>query len=167
VSINCKEENIRVKNLSVVVVIVAVFLHGCAGVEVTRITKENPYKEGIRFYRPYPYLLITKVKQGENLECKIVYLPNVNEEYAVRVKSGIGSTEAKLTLEDGWNLTQFGETRESKSAEMVNALTGSLAGLKQFLKMNQENELLPGLYALIFDEKTGLVSGVKPVFQLQ
>jgi hypothetical protein len=144
-----------------------IFLSGCASVEIARITKDNPYKEGIRFYRPHPYLLITKAKQAENLECKIVYLPNTNEEYVVRVKPGFGSAEAKVTLEDGWNLTQFGETRESKSAEMAAALTSSLSGLKEFLKITQGEELYPGFYAFVFDEKTGLISGIKPVIQLK
>ena len=73
----------------------------CASVEITRITPENPYKEGIRFYRPYPYLLVTKDKEGKNLESKIIYLPNKNEEYAIKVKSGIGTVDTKFTLEDG------------------------------------------------------------------
>ncbi len=106
----------------------------CASVEITRITPENPYKEGIRFYRPYPYLLVTKDKEGKNLESKIIYLPNNNDEYSIKVKSGIGAVDTKFTLEDGWRLTQFGETRDSKTVEMVNALTGSLKGIKGILE---------------------------------
>lgn len=155
------------KRISCVIFAAIVLLSGCASVEITRVTKDNPYKEGIRFYRPYPYLLITKAKQAENLECKIIFLPNASEEYVVRMKSGFGSAEAKLTLENGWNLTQFGETRESNSADMAAALTSSLSGLKEFLKMTQEKELSPGLYAFVFDEKTGLVSDVKPVLQFK
>ncbi len=155
------------KRISYFICAAFVLLNGCASVEITKITKDNPYKEGIRFYRPYPYLLITKAKQPENLECKIVYLPNMSEEYVVRVKPGLGSADAKLTLQDGWSLTQFGETRESNSAEMITALTSSLPGLKEFLKMTQEEELSPGLYAFAFDEKTGLVTGVKPVLQFK
>ncbi len=155
------------KRISYFICAAFVLLIGCASVEITKITKDNPYKEGIRFYRPYPYLLVTKAKQSENLECKIVYLPNMSEEYVVRVKPGIGSVEAKFTLENGWNLTEFGETREASSAEIAEALASSLSGLKEFLKMKQEEELSPGLYAFLFDEKTGLVTGVKPVLQFK
>ena len=158
---------IAMKRISYLICAAFVLLNGCSSIEITRVTKDNPYKDGIRFYRPSPYLLITKAKQAENLECKIIYLPNTNEEYVVRMKPGLGSAEAKLTLEDGWNLTQLGETREANSAELANALTSSLSGLKQFLKMTQEEELSPGLYALVFDEKTGFVSGVKPVIQFK
>jgi hypothetical protein len=137
----------------------------CASVEITRITPENPYKKGIRFYRPYPYLWVTKDKDGKNLECKIIYLPNKNEEYTIKVKSGIGTVDTKFTLEDGWRLTQFGETRDSKTVEMVNALTGSLKELKGILEMVKKPELCPGLYMFIFDEKTGLIRDIKPVVQ--
>jgi nitrogen fixation protein len=139
---------------------------GCARVEITKITPENPYTKGIRFYRPYPYLWVTKDKEG-NLEGKIVYLPKTNEEYAIKVKSGIGTVDTKFTLEDGWRLTQFGETRDSKSVEMVNALTGSLKDLKGFFEKVIKEELYPGLYMFEFDHNTGLISGLKPVLQFK
>ena len=101
---------------------------GCAGVEIAKITSDNPYREGLRFYRPYPYLWVTKDKDG-NLQGSILYLPNKNEEYVIRVKSGIGSVDAKFTLENGWNLTGLNEVRDSKTPEMITALTGSLKGL--------------------------------------
>lgn len=140
----------------------------CASVETTRITPENPYKEGIRFYRPYPYLWVTKDKDG-NLQGTIHWLPNKNEEYVIKVKSGIGSVDTKFTLENGWNLTQFGETRDSQTAETIKALTGSLKDLKGILEVTKVKieELHPGLYMFIFDDKTGLISGVKPVAQFK
>lgn len=145
--------------------ILLLLITGCAGVEAVRITPENPYKEGIRFYRPYPYLWVTKDKNGI-LQGAIYWLPNKNEEYVIKVKSGIGSAEAKFTLENGWNLTQFGETRDSKSSEMIAALTGSLGDIKGILEMAKE-EIYPGLYMFTFDDKTGLISGLKPVVQFK
>ena len=111
--------------------------------------------------------MVTKDKEGKNLESKIIYLPNKNEEYAIKVKSGIGTVDTKFTLEDGWRLTQFGETRDSKTVEMVNALTGSLKELKGFFEMLRKEELHPGLYMFIFDDKTGLISDLKPVVQFK
>ena len=120
----------------------------CASVEITRITPENPYKEGIRFYRPYPYLWVTKDKDG-NLQGTIYYLPNKNEEYAIKVKSGVGSVDTKFTLENGWNLIQFGETRDSKTAEMITALTGSLKDLKGILEVAKRRTLSRVIYVYL------------------
>ncbi len=148
--------------------VVMVLMLGCANVKIVRITPEDPYKEGIRFYRPYPYLLVTKDSEGKDLEGKIIYLPNMNEEYAISVSSGIGTVETKFTLEDGWRLTEFGETRDSKTVEMVNALTGSLKDLTSIFGVAKtKEEFLPGLYVFIFDNKTGFVTDLKPVIQFK
>jgi len=48
---------------------------GCARVEIERITPENPYKKGVRFYRPHPYFLVTKDREG-NLQGSICWLPD-------------------------------------------------------------------------------------------
>ncbi len=126
---------------------------GCAGVEISKITPENPYKEGLRFYRPYPYVWVTKDKDGD-LQGTIVWLPDRSEEYVIRVKSGIGSVDSKFTLQDGWNLTGLNETRDSKTPEMINALRGSLKDLTGILKKAREEEFHPGLY--ISDFRRGL-----------
>jgi hypothetical protein len=101
------------------------------------------------------------------LQASIVWLPNKNEEYAIKVKSGIGSVDTKFTLENGWNLTQFGETRDSNTPELITALTGSLKDIKGIFEKVSEEELHVGLYMFIFDEKTGLVSEIKPVIQFK
>ena len=139
---------------------------GCAGVEISKITPENPYKEGLRFYRPYPYVWVTKDKDGD-LQGIIVWLPDRSEEYVIRVKSGIGSVDSKFTLQDGWNLTGLNETRDSKTPEMINALRGSLKDLTGILKKAREEEFHPGLYMLLFDDQTGLINGLKPVVQFR
>jgi hypothetical protein len=139
---------------------------GCAGVQIARITPENPNQEGVRFYRPHPYLWVTKDKDG-NLQVTFMWLPNKNEEYAIKVKSGIGSVDVKFKLADGWNLTEFGEVRDSKIPETITALTGSLKDLKGVLELAKKEELNPGLYMLIFDNKTGLISDIKPVVQFK
>lgn len=141
-------------------------ISGCAGVEITKITPEDPYEEGLRFYRPYPYLWVTKDKDG-NLQGSIIYLPNRSEEYIIKIKSGMGSVDANFTLENGWNLTGLNETRDSKTPEMIAALTGSLKDLKRILEKAKKEELHPGLYMFIFDDKTGLISDIKPVVQFK
>jgi hypothetical protein len=140
---------------------------GCAGVEIKRVTLENPYAEGLRFYRPYPYLLITNEEGKTGLISKIIYLPNKNEEYAIKVRGGMGSIDAKFTLENGWNLTEYGETKDSKTAEIVTALAGVLRDVKGLRSTPAKDEIGPGLYKLVFDDKTGLISGLEPVIQFK
>jgi hypothetical protein len=138
----------------------------CGGIEVRQITRQNPYEKGVRFYRPHPYLWVTKDKNG-GLQGSIVWLPDKNQEYVATVKSGLGKVDAKLTLENGWNLTGFSEARESPTAEMITALTGSLKEVTKVLQATRKEELCPGLYVFVFDEATGLVSGLKPVVQFK
>ena len=45
--------------------VIAILMTGCAGVEITKITPKNADKEGIRFYRPWPYLLVTEDANGK------------------------------------------------------------------------------------------------------
>lgn len=147
--------------------IVMIFLvTGCAKVEIREITSDKPYEEGIRFYRSYPYLWVTKDK-GETLKGSIIWLPKKDEEYVINIKSGIGTVDVKFTLENGWNLTQFGETRDSKTPEMITALTGPLKDIKGLLKLLKKEELRPGLYMFIFDDTTGFISDIEPIIQFK
>ncbi len=139
---------------------------GCGGVEIRQITPRHPYEEGLRFYRPHPYLWITKDKSG-GLQGSIVWLPDKSQEYVATAKSGLGRGEARLTLENGWNLTGFSESRESPTADLITALTGSLQEVTGLLQSTSREKLCPGLYVFIFDEKTGLVNGLKPVVQFE
>ena len=150
----------------VILTILFCLVAGCARVDITKISPDHPYQGGIRFYRPHPYLWVTKDKDG-SLKGTIHWLPNKNEEYVIKVKSGVGTAETKFTLENGWNLTQFGETRDSKTPEMIEALSGSLKDVTEVFKILRNEELHPGLYLFVFDDKTGLITDLKPVFQFK
>lgn len=157
--------NKRLFLLGVLIVLAA----GCARVVVSKVTPENRRQAGIRFYRPHPYLWVAKADDG-SLKGTILWLPDKNEEYVIRVKSGLGSTDMNLKLENGWNLTEFGEVRDAKVPETIEALTGSLeaaAGLLKGGRPGEKAEFMPGLYAFVFDPATGLVSGLAPVFQFK
>ncbi|MGH9444064.1 MAG: hypothetical protein ACRD16_17510 [Thermoanaerobaculia bacterium] len=138
-------------------------LAACAGVSVTRLGSENPYKDGVRFYRPQPYLLVTDAKGA--IETSIIYLPKVNEEYILRVRAGVNGVDAKAAFDQGWNLTSLGDSRTNGLAETLTAL-GSLgraaAGFKGALAA-PEGELSPGLYAIEFDPATGLAKSLRRV----
>jgi hypothetical protein len=139
---------------------------GCGGVEIRQITRQNPYEKGLRFYRPHPYLWVTKDKSG-GLQGSIIWLPDKSQEYVAKVRSGLGKVDTRFTLENGWNLTGFNEARESPTAQMITALTGSLKEVTKVLQATRKEELCPGLYVFVFDESTGLVSGIKPVVQFE
>lgn len=141
-------------------ILAVALLTACAGVRVSRLTPGNDRVEGVRFYRPAPYLLVAMDDKGV-LRASLIYLPKMNEEYVVQVKPGIGSAEAKFKLEDGWNLTEFGATSDSKTAELVTSLTGLLQAAAAELKAAGAPSPAPGLYAFVFDPSTGLVSGLK------
>ena len=146
--------------------IVIFLMAGCARVEITKILDEKSYKEGLRFYRPHPYLWVTKDPEGA-LQSTIIWLPNKKEEYVIKVKGGIGTVDLKCTLENGWNLTEFGETRDSKTPEMITALTGFIDGIKSGALLEElkkkEEEFKAGLYRFKFNKKTGFIQDLEPI----
>jgi hypothetical protein len=155
------------KHVCWLTLLAAVVWSGCAGVEVSRITEKNKDADGVRYYRPYPYLLVTgdpADQSKEKVECRIVYLPNIAEEYVVKVTSGFsGSVDAKIALEEGWKLTSLGDARDSKSVETITALAGLIKDAKGIAPVGRPATLKPGLYAFEYDRQTGIVTGLKLV----
>ena len=145
----------------VLIIPALLFLSACAAVSVDRLHSDADYKGGIRFYRPVPYLLISNFSTGER-QANVVWLPNKNEEYVVKVHSGMGTVDAKFTLQDGWNLTEFGEARDSKTAELIGSATGLLKAVEPLIVQKGEG-IQPGLYAIEFDSTTGLVKALKRI----
>src|SRR5262249_45121369 len=102
---------------------VLLVLYGCAGVSVDRLDSDSSYRGGVRFYRPQPYLLVSKFATGER-QTQIVYLPKKDEEYVLRVHSGFGDVDAKASFDQGWNLTELGDSRHSGAADLLTAVGG-------------------------------------------
>lgn len=167
----------------VVVVLVLISLIGCGGVSIRKITKNNPDEEGLRFYRPAPYLVVTKdPAKGNVLKYAIEYLPNMSEEYAIQTKAGIGTVDNKYVLTNGWNLTDYNDKRDSKATDWLTSLaglvektTGLVAQTKGVNLEVSAEELtgkkdgtqevtVPGLYSLIYDAN-GMISGVKQIIK--
>jgi hypothetical protein len=179
--------------------LIAVFflVVACSEVEVTKVTSES--QEGIRFYRPHPYLLVTREKaekpssqskssdqkeksskgvQAENpvstaappsdnvtTYIQVIWLPDKSEHYAIKIKSGLGSVDSTIKLENGWQLTQFGGKIDTKVPETVTAATSFLKALPPMGMIEKEGKpLAPGLYRLEFDKNTGYVNGAVRVF---
>lgn len=115
-------------------------LVGCnPSVVVSRSGGEHD--EGIRYYRPKPYLLIQPVgKQTTTTNAKgepesvvaessdktvsitLAYLPDFSEEYSIKVRSGLGIANVGIKLENGWNLTEISQQLDSKFAENIQAI---------------------------------------------
>ncbi len=143
------------------ILMLAVTMVSCSAVEITKVS-DSTYSDGVRFYRPEPYLLVTKDKDG-NLQTSIISLPNKNEEYVIKPKVRLGTVEVSATLEGGWNLTQLGTKADTKIPEMITALTGTLQAAGGIAALRTSLPLEPGLYRIEFDKTTGEVSGVKKI----
>ena len=133
---------------------------GCASVAVTRLSKDADYREGVRFYRPQPYLLVST--KGSDRPAQIVWLPKKDEEYVLRVRSGLGAVDAKFALQDGWNLTEYGESRDPQTGDILPAAVG-LAKVEALTAAQPSEDLPPGLYAIEFDAATGFVRGLRKI----
>lgn len=140
-------------------------LSSCARVVVKKAELGD---EGLRFYRPHPYLLVTATKDAANierLEITPLWLPNTSEEYVVRMSPGFGSAAMTPTLTDGWNLISLTATADSKVSETITALA-SLVTARGSLKPKEgqaiAKTIAPGIWKLEFD-KEGTVSGIKQV----
>lgn len=131
--------------LGSMVIASAVVLCGCAGVSVTHVPPGD-VSPGVHFTRSRPYLLISKqIKAGSGkttleetntsekapatieYSSSIVYLPDPSQEYTVTLQSGLGSANGSVKLADGWMLTEFGATADSKTTNLVST-AATLAG---------------------------------------
>lgn len=155
---------------------------GCAHMNVTKSSKDDEGL-GFRFYRPAPYLLVSAVPPEEEKEedaqkpeakdsetvaspaytYSIVWLPDKKQEYRIDFKSGFGTIETKFELENGWNLTSFGQTQDSKVADVMTGIATAagtaIAALKESKKSGNTDgsEVKLGLHRIIFNED-GMIS---------
>ncbi|MFA7652396.1 MAG: hypothetical protein WCY42_01320 [Candidatus Omnitrophota bacterium] len=160
-------------------VFLALLLIGCARMQVTKVDDTNADKAALRFYHSYPYLLVNKSQEGV-LESTTIYLPKMNEGYFFNVKSGLGTVNASFELANGWTLTRFGDARDSKIPETINAVSGAASNIAGFIPKMQaaegvavaeEEKILrsisyPGLYRYVFD-KDGFARGLVEVYILK
>lgn len=136
---------------------------GCAGVSVTRVRGDADYREGILFYRPAPYLLVTQGREG--LAASVIYLPDVAQQYVFRVRQGLGNVTASAKFDGGWNLTELGDSRKDNSADLLAAVgglgkvaAGAVATTVSGLPGNTsgvKDDLTPGLYRIRLDPVGG------------
>ena len=112
-----------------------VFL-GCTPRVIVR-QSPTPDDEGVRYYRPKPYLLISALHKDTTASPDFVsitldYLPDFSEEYSINVRPGLGIADVNVSLEDGWNLVSINQKLDSQTDETIKAtgeLLKSVAGL--------------------------------------
>lgn len=143
---------------------IPIILSACATAEIKKVTKDDTV-EGLRFYRPTPYLLVSLTgaegQQGGiwelDLSYQIIWLPNMSQQYEIRPKGFIGTADLTVTLTDGWNLQQFTLNREGHAAETFKEAVGGFTSLVGALSPEaiKDLRLEPGLYRLDFNDDSG------------
>jgi hypothetical protein len=83
---------------------------------------------GVRYYRPKPYLMVKPMTDHGGLpvdghvQLEQVILPDFSEEYSIHVRSGLGTNDTEISLEDGWNLTALNVDIDSQFDENLKAV---------------------------------------------
>lgn len=121
------------RNLSALLLPALLFCAGCASVKVKHVGEcgITSTSEGVHFFRPRPYLLVSVQKkkdaagtESNEFSSSIVWLPDHSQEYVVQVESGWGSVDGSVELANGWMLSKFGAKSDSKGPETIAAISG-------------------------------------------
>lgn len=134
--------------------------------------------DGIHYYRPKPYVLITETQAikdaGASCVVDIKYLPDYSQEYVIVPHYWIGSVALKPTLADGWNLTNLDSTVDTKVPETLNAFAalmtavpkGAVAAAVPSEKIEEAaGNVRPGMYPMEPDGDRLTIDVDHPVFQ--
>ncbi len=123
------------KAVGVLLVICAVALVGCARLAFYSDSKLEGPESGVKFYYAKPYLLVSPTGNKDNpIQASIVYLPDQSKPMYAKLKSGYGSANLSLTLQNGV-LTTVGQTTDTKIPETITALTGMTTAAAELAKL--------------------------------
>ena len=113
-----------------VLLVFAFFLMiGCSGGSyIIKNTGSNDNPDGILYYSPQPYILVTQSidpKKPNNIVriARIIYLPDFTNKHYIIAKPGSGTFDGNITLADGWNLTAIGQKSDAKVPETISAIS--------------------------------------------
>lgn len=67
---------------------------------------------------------------------KLEYLPDFSEEYAIDVRTGVGTADVQITLEDGWKLTSLNQDLDSNFDENVDAIANLVSAVAPTISGN-------------------------------
>lgn len=103
-----------------------ILLAGCATVKVySDAGLKN--ETGLRFYTLRPYLLVEYQAEKDNtVKTSVIYLPDLSDPQFMVMKPGIGSSELKMTLNNG-ALESYGVATDSQLPESMAAFADILS----------------------------------------
>ena len=127
-----------------VLAVVALVCGACLGPKLEAHKIQSDGQEGIPYYLPRPFLLVSKnfypiqtagkaTAPGKpdadktRFAYEIVYLPDRCNQYGLKVSRGIGTLETRIELEDGWKLTGTSLETDSKTPETIGAIAEPIA----------------------------------------
>jgi hypothetical protein len=170
----------RSTSICLVALTVVLGCNGCAHLTFeTETVRQEPWydrwfvekSDGIHYYRPKPYLLVTEsitekpatggASAGKTESCvaDVKYLPDYTQEYVIIPHYWLGSVALKPTLADGWNLTNFDSTVDTKIPETITAVAnlakaaapGGIGALGTEVQIQgpPQGNVSPGLYAIV------------------
>lgn len=157
-------------------------LSACAHITIKKIPPgtniSNRGSDGIHFYSPKPYLMISQTLiaspgGGQPIQActaEIKYFPDYNEEYVMIPHYWLESISMKPAVADGWNLTNFNSTVDTKIPETITAISSLAQNIPKAFNAPQyttgPRALRPGLYPLGHNNETGnlTIEDTRPVF---
>ena len=116
------------KKLIVFAAILVAFIHftGCATVKVysdAGLSNET----GLRYYTLKPYLLVEYLANKDNtVKTSVVYLPDLSSPQYMKIRSGMGSSELKMSFANS-SLESYGVSTDSKIPESFEAFAAMLS----------------------------------------
>lgn len=114
---------------------------------------------------------------SEGYLVKVIYLPDMSRPMSVAVRPGFGTASLKPTFQNGWMLTGFDASADSKTAEILTALAPLLTAYKMpgkaaataatgggspaALEVTDTRPVLkPGLYEIGYGNADGKLKGI-------
>ena len=108
------------------IVVTGIMIAGCATVKVysdADLKKET----GLRFYTLKPYLLVEyNAEKDKTVKTNVVYLPDLSDPQFMVLKSGIGSSELKMSFNNS-ALESYGVVTDSQLPESMEAFAAILS----------------------------------------
>jgi len=109
--------------------------------------------------------VVTPITGAASYRAEFTWLPDYSEEYVITWEAGIGSVDPSFTLTDGWNLTGFASSVDSKFSDNLSAVA-SLATAAAGALSAHSNFKGAGLYQMDVDP-SGVLSLGKRVLALE
>lgn len=116
----------RKKSISILLFVSLIVFTGCASV---KFYSDADLKEetGLRYYTLKPYLLVEyKAEKDNTVKTSVVYLPDLLNPQYVKVTSGLGSNELKMSFQNS-GLTSYGIVSESEIPGLLESFAAMLS----------------------------------------